>query len=385
MTAVTVAPWHDSKRLAWLLAILPMILPLLAIGLGETYLNPVVWYLGPVVVFVVIPLLDYFLGEDTNNPPESVVAGLEKIKYYRYAVYAAVIMEWIGVMASAWVIAHEHLGWVAYLGLSLTVGFATGISINTAHELGHKNNNVERWLARLALAPTFYGHFVVEHNYGHHLRVATPEDPATSRFGETFYRFLPRSVVGGIKSAWDIEAQRLHRRGYGVWTWRNEHLQSWAISVVLWGGLLAAWGWVVLPFLLIQGFYGFSLLEVVNYLEHYGLLRQKRPDGRYERCSPEHSWNSNHIVTNVFLYQLQRHSDHHANPTRCYQALRHFETSPQLPAGYATMIMAAYVPPLWFAIMNPRVAHHYAGRVERVNVQPGKEVYARQIVGSLHG
>lgn len=368
--------WVDNKRRAWLLAILPMVLPLLAIGLGMHYEQPIGWWLGPMLVFVLIPILDVLFGDDKNNPPEEVVAQLERQKYYRYAVYLAVIAELVSVVVSAWVAANWNLPWHAYLGLSLTVAFATGISINTAHELGHKNNTFERWLARLALAPTGYGHFVVEHNYGHHMRVATPEDPATSRFGETFYAFFPRTVIGGLRSSWHIEKARLARRGLPVWHWRNENLQAWSLSVLLWSGLLIWLGPKVLPFLLIQAIYGLSLLEVVNYLEHYGLLRKKRADGLYERCTPEHSWNSNHIVTNIFLYQLQRHSDHHANPTRSYQALRHFESSPQLPAGYATMILVAYIPPLWFRIMNPRVARHYAGDVSRVNVAPGKERYA---------
>jgi alkane 1-monooxygenase len=144
------------------------------------------------------------------------------------------------------------------------------------------------------------------------------------------------------------------------------------MSVVLFGGLLIAFGVVVLPYLLIQAVYGFSLLEVVNYLEHYGLLRRKNPDGRYERCQPEHSWNSNHTVTNLFLYHLQRHSDHHANPTRKYQTLRHFDDSPQLPSGYAGMITLAYVSPLWFALMNKRVIRHYKGDLERIQFAPNK-------------
>jgi alkane 1-monooxygenase len=242
-----------------------------------------------------------------------------------------------------------------------------GVAINTAHELGHKKGKLDRWLARISLAPTFYGHFYVEHNRGHHKNVSTPVDPASSRMGETFWAFWPRTVVGSLRSAWHLEAERLARSGKGVWSLSNENLQSWAMSVVLWGAVLAVFGWVALPFLLIQAVYGFSLLEVVNYLEHYGLLRRTLPDGRVERCMPEHSWNSNHMVTNLFLYHLQRHSDHHANPTRHYQALRHFEESPQLPAGYAAMVLLAYIPPLWFAVMDKRVIRHYRGDLSRIN------------------
>lgn len=163
---------------------------------------------------------------------------------------------------------------------------------------------------------------------------------------------------------------RLARLGKSPWTWRNEVLHAWAMTVVVWGIAIALAGKVVIPFLLIQAVYGASLLEVVNYVEHYGLGRMKLPNGRYERCTPQHSWNSNHVVTNLFLYQLQRHADHHANPTRSYQALRHFDDAPQLPAGYATMILLAYVPPLWYRVMNPRVVAHYGGNMAQSNIKP---------------
>jgi alkane 1-monooxygenase len=152
----------------------------------------------------------------------------------------------------------------------------------------------------------------------------------------------------------------------------NENLQAWAMTVVLFGGVIAWLGPKVIPFLIVQAAYGFSLLEVVNYLEHYGLLRRQGADGRFERCQPEHSWNSNHIVTNVFLYHLQRHSDHHAHPTRKYQALRHFEHAPQLPSGYAAMLLLAYVPPLWFKVMDKRLINHYKGDFSRIHVYEPK-------------
>lgn len=225
-------------------------------------------------------------------------------------------------------------------------------------------------MSRLVLAPVAYGHFFVEHNRGHHVRVATPADPASARYGESFWEFLPRTVVGSVKSAWALEKRRLEQQGHSVWSWRNDVLNAWAMTVVLWGVCIAFVGLKAVPFLIIQAIYGASLLEVVNYLEHYGLCRQQLPSGRYERCTPQHSWNSNHVVTNLFLYQLQRHADHHANPTRSFQALRHFEHSPQLPAGYAAMIMVAYVPPLWFRVMNPRVVAHYNGNMSLANIKP---------------
>lgn len=371
-TAALNAPesWTDAKRYLWLLSIVTLLVPVLSAALVWATGIGAFWWFGVLFVFGVIPLADILIGEDQNNPPESVVPDLEKDRYYRRTVYAAVISQYVGLFLSVYLAATLDLAWWEYLGLAMSAGVASGIAINTAHELGHKTDAFERLLAKVALAPSWYGHFFVEHNRGHHVRVATPEDPASSRFGETFWEFLPRTVIGSVKSAWHIEKERLARRGLPVWHWQNENLQGWAISVLLWGGLLATFGMIVLPFLLIQGIYGFSLLEVVNYLEHYGLCRQKNAEGRYERCQPHHSWNSNRIVTNLFLYQLQRHSDHHAYPTRSFQSLRHFDTSPQLPSGYASMIMLAYFPPLWFKVMNPRVVAHHGGNMRGANIKP---------------
>lgn len=317
-----------------------------------------------------IPVLDWLIGDDAGNPPEACVAALESDRYYRYVVYLATGVVYLSFGVALWVLNHVPLTWYDYLGFAMSLGAATGVSINTAHELGHKTHRGERWLAKLTLAPVAYGHFFVEHNRGHHVRVATPPDPASARFGESFWAFLPRTVAGGIASAWRLEARRLRQDGRSVWSPRNEVLHAWAISAALWGVALACCGPRVIPFLLIQAAYGASLLEVVNYVEHYGLGRRRLPNGRYERCSPEHSWNSNHVVTNLFLYQLQRHADHHAHPTRPYQALRHFAHAPQLPSGYATMILLAYLPPLWFRVMNPRVAAHYGGDMRRSNIKP---------------
>jgi alkane 1-monooxygenase len=204
------------------------------------------------------------------------------------------------------------------------------------------------------------------------VRVATPEDPASSRLGETFWTFWPRTVMGSLRSGWHLEKARLRRMDKSTWTLHNDVLNAWAMTLVLWAAIVAAFGVGTLPYVLLQAVFAFSLLEAVNYLEHYGLTRQKLPNGRYERVDPRHSWNNNHTVTNLFLYQLQRHSDHHANPTRRYQALRHFEESPQLPAGYASMIVLCYFPPIWRRVMDKRVLAHYDGDVTLANIQPGK-------------
>src|SRR6266540_2852334 len=221
----------------------------------------------------------------------------------------------------------------------------------------------------------FYGHFYIEHNRGHHVRVATPEDPASSRVGESFYRFWPRTVFGSLKSAWWLEKRRYARRGKHPFRIGNDVLNAWLMSVALWGAMVAWLGAGVLPYLLIQAVVGFSLLEVVNYLEHYGMLRQRvgvPGKERFEKVAPSHSWNSNNIATNVLLYHLQRHSDHHANPTRRYQSLRDFEESPVLPTGYAGMIVLAIVPAIWRRVMDPRVLAHFDGDLSRANLSPRK-------------
>ncbi len=361
--------WRD-KRWLWLLS--PSIPVAFSAALAAFACSGQwLWLLfAPAFVHLVMPLLDLAFGEDFSNPPESAVAQLEEDFFYRALVWAYVPFQIAGTVFGAWLATTQALPWYAFAGLVLSVGSFNGIGIATAHELGHKKETLDRWLAKLALAPTMYGHFYVEHNRGHHKRVATPEDPASARMGESFWAFLPRTVLGSLRSAWGLERERLNRQGKSAWSVGNDNLQAWALSLVFYGGLVAWLGGSVLVFLLLQGLYGASLLEVVNYVEHYGLLRQQEPTGRYVRCAPEHSWNSNHIVGNILLYHLQRHSDHHAHPARRYQALRHFDAAPQLPAGYATMITAAYFPPLWYALMDHRVVAHYAGDLSQVNLQP---------------
>ncbi len=270
--------------------------------------------------------------------------------------------------------------------MAVSIGCIGGIGINTAHELGHKKEANERWLSKIALAQVAYGHFYIEHNRGHHVRVATPEDPASSRLGESFYRFWPRTVLGSLRSAWRLEKRRYARKQQHPFRLGNDVLNAWLMTAVLWGGLLAWLGVGVAPYLVLQAVVGFSLLEVVNYMEHYGMLRQKVGTGerrRYERVLPSHSWNSNNIATNVLLYHLQRHSDHHANPTRRYQALRDFEESPVLPTGYAGMIVLAIVPPVWRRVMDPRVVAHFGGDVSRANISPRQRERYLQRYGAL--
>jgi alkane 1-monooxygenase len=299
-----------------------------------------------------------------------VLKWLEQDRYYRWCTYAFLPLQYAGLVFACWLWASGDLSVLDRVGLALTEAMVSGIAINTAHELGHKRDRLERWLSKIALAQSGYGHFFVEHNRGHHVRVATPRDPASARLGESFWAFLPRTVKGSLISACELEPEWLARDDRAWWSIRNNVLNAWAMTFVLFAVLTAVFGPVVLPYLLFQMFLGFPLLEVVNYLEHYGLLRQKRRDGRDERTRPEHSWNSNNVASNVLLYHLQRHSDHHANPTRRFQALRHFDEAPQLPTGYAGMIVLALVPPLWRRVMDPRLIRHYGGDPTRANIHP---------------
>jgi alkane 1-monooxygenase len=364
------ATWTDPKRYAWLLGLIVPLLPFLAWGLYELTGLGACWFFGPILVFIVFPLLDAIVGLDAENPPDSIIKWLEQDRYYRWCTYAFIPFQYAGLVLACWLWAEGGLSSFESIGLALTMGMVSGIAINTAHELGHKRASLEKWLSKVALAQSGYGHFFIEHNRGHHVRVATPEDPASARLGESFWAFLPRTVSGSLGSAWELERARLDRVGHSAWSAHNDIVQAWAMTVVLFAVLTVAFGLVVLPYLLLQAAIGFCLLEVVNYLEHYGLRRQKKEDGRYERCLPEHSWNSNNVASNVLLYHLQRHSDHHANPTRRYQALRHVDEAPQLPTGYAGMIVLAWFPPLWRRVMDRRLLDHYEGDVTRANIQP---------------
>jgi alkane 1-monooxygenase len=369
---VNPAEWTDGKRYAWLLGIVVPLSPFFAYLYWSLTDFGGFWFIGPALVFVLFPLLDMAIGMDSTNPPDSVLKFLEQDRYYRWCTYLFIPIQLAGLVFACWLWSSGDLNTLESIGLALTMGVVGGIAINTAHELGHKRASSEKWLSRVALAQTGYGHFFIEHNRGHHVKVATPEDPASSRLGESFWAFLPRTVIGSLRSSWEIEATRLDRLEKRHFSVHNDILTAWAMTVALFAGLAIVFGPVVLPYLLVQAVIGFSLLEVVNYLEHYGLLRQKREDGRYERCLPEHSWNSNNVASNVLLYHLQRHSDHHANPTRRYQALRHVEEAPQLPTGYAGMIVLAWFPPLWRRVMDPRLIEHYGGDLTRANIQPRK-------------
>ncbi|WP_151816897.1 alkane 1-monooxygenase [Acinetobacter junii] len=383
----TTTPFKDKKRHLWLLG---LAVPAIAMnGLAGYQFGPkkskkFFASFGPLFIHGVIPTLDKLIGEDTENPPLDAIADLEADPYYSRIVKLFIPLQYATNVYGGYLASRKGTSVADQVLLGTLVGMVNGIAINTAHELSHKNGRLEHYLSHLALAPSGYNHFRIEHPYGHHRRVATPEDPASSRLGETFWKFLPRTVIGSFKSAIEIEKKRLERKKLPFFCKENELIHGWAMSAIYHGLMFKKFGIRSVPFQLTQATYAVTLFEAVNYIEHYGLKREKKENGQYERTLPEHSWNNNNLVTNLFLYQLQRHSDHHAYPTRSFQTLRHFENAPQLPAGYGAMLLPAFIPTWWSKIMDDRVVEHYNGDLSKVNLHPDAEAriyekYAEEI------
>ena len=365
----------DKKRYLWLIS---PALPVIGLGILAGYhfapkpLKIVFALGGPLVLHVIIPTIDTIVGTDNNNPSHDDIQLLEKDPYYARLVKSFIPIQYVANIYACYLTSRKQTSLLDKVLLGMLMGAINGIAINTAHELSHKSARLDHILSHLALVPSGYNHFRIEHPYGHHKRAATPEDPASSQMGETFYEFLPRTVIGSFKSAIEIERACLKRRGLSFWSKENELLQGWSMSVAFHSSMIGLFGKSVLPYLAVQSAYSITLFEIINYIEHYGLLRQKDENGKYERVLPEHSWNNNNIVTNLFLYQLQRHSDHHAFPTRPFQALRHFDEAPELPNGYASMLLPALIPAWWSKIMDQRVFDHYKGDLSKANIHPKK-------------
>jgi alkane 1-monooxygenase len=312
------------------------------------------WTLAPlIVIFGGIPLLDTIVGIDTHNPDEA--------QPRRAWLFDLPLLLWVPAQlaSTAWVIVRLSTGEFTLgetIAATVTLGVVNGAGgINIAHELMHRKRWLHRAAAEILMTSVHYSHFCVEHVLGHHRHVATEQDAASSRFGESLYRFLPRTIVGSLTSAWQLEGDRCARQHIAWYELRNRRLRYLLVLGLIDVTLGFTLGPVALGLFVAQGVVAFTLLEIINYIEHYGLARRQLSSGKFERVQPHHSWNSAHRVSNWYLFNLQRHSDHHYLASREYDRLRHYEDVPQLPSGYATMVMLALVPPLWFRIMDPRV------------------------------
>jgi len=372
--------WVLSKRYLYLISFVLPLAPLVSAYLAiETGYEVWLWF-TVAVLYAILPAVDYMLGVDPANPSEELEERIKGQRYYVYIMYLATVMHWVSLVGMAYVVSHYDWSWFGVLGGAVSAGIINGIGLVAGHEMGHKVNDKGQVLAtKLILACSGYGHFFIEHNKGHHKHVATPEDPASARFGESVYKFVQREIPGAFKSAWKIESARLHRLGKSEWSLSNEIIQPALVTVSAYTLMLAYFGPVMIPFLLIASAFGWWQLTCVNYMEHYGLLRLKDEKGRYERCQPRHSWNSNHKASNLILLHLQRHSDHHAHPTRPYQVLRDFSGVPTLPSGYPWMIVVAMLPSAWFAVMDPKVIEWAEGDMNKVNIDHDlkEQVFAR--------
>jgi alkane 1-monooxygenase len=341
---------------------LPFFLIYLLVGLGLwlASMGGIYLLLVPIgLTFVAIPVLDLVIGVDAKNPPEAPPSAF-RTALFRLAAWLAVPVQGAVLLWGAAIVTKPNASVIELVGAVVATGITGGvIGITVAHELVHRASPLDRALGKLLLVMVSYFHWATEHVAGHHRRVATPEDPATARLGEPLPAFIVRSVAQTFVSSWRIETARNVRRD----------VQSPLRNPVVWGalascGLAAAlsvsFGWQALWFFFAQSALAIAFLETINYIEHYGLERQKLRPGVYERVTPAHSWNSSEWLTNVLLFNLQRHSDHHAFAARPYYKLRHHPEAPQLPTGYAGMALLAMVPPLWRRVMDPRVAAHRA-------------------------
>ncbi|MEM9989987.1 MAG: alkane 1-monooxygenase, partial [Pseudomonadota bacterium] len=329
----TAVYYKDTKRWLWLIGGMWTLGMPFSAALVYFLTDKALWtvFILPVHLFLLIPILDAVIGEDNDNPPEEWVEALSEDPFYRRVVYALIPVGYASFIAAMWFLVTQGLPLWANLVILLGLGIQNGTMITLAHELGHKTGKTDRLMAKIALGAVGYGHFTVEHNLGHHKNVSTPKDCSSAKMGESVYHFATRDIPGALRGAWAIEMSRLRRRGLPIFSHHNEILQSYAITL---GVTLGLWAWLgaeVLPWIVIHHGLAWFALSLVNYIEHYGLARQEIAPGRYEPTQPHHSWNTNHMLSNVLQIHLQRHSDHHTHPMRPYQALRSYAHLPRLP------------------------------------------------------
>lgn len=318
-------------------------------------------FVAPLYVFGLIPLIELFSKGTTHNMDKAEEEIAKKDIKYDLIVWSVVPLQYAILFFFLNRVSDAGLQWWELTGMIFAFGISCGVlGINVAHELGHRSTWHEQLMSKMLLLTSLYMHFFIEHNRGHHKNVSTDEDPASSRYGETLYAFWIRSVRDSWLSAWHLEKERLQKAGKGLWSLHNEMLVYQVIQVVFLGGIAVIWGWQVMLCFMGSALVGALLLETVNYIEHYGLRRKKVDGEYYEKVLPIHSWNSNHPIGRIMLFELTRHSDHHYMASRKYQVLRHFDHSPQMPTGYPGMMVLSLFPPLWFSVMHRQIDKYKA-------------------------
>lgn len=320
-------------------------------------LNPAYFaFLTPIYAFILLPLIELLTKPHSENLDQTEEETKSKAAFYDYMLYLSVPLQFLVIFLLAYQIKQGGQSTLQIVGMIFSAGISCGaIGINVAHELGHRVAKHERFMAKALLLTSLYMHFFIEHNRGHHKYVSTPRDPATARYGESLYKFIFRSVIQSFRSAWHLEKTRLMKKNGSIWSFENEMIRFMLIQLSFTFLMFLIFG--LLPMLAFVGaaVLGFVLLETINYVEHYGLMRKEIAPGKYEIVKPEHSWNSDYLMGRIILFELTRHSDHHYKASRKYQVLRHFEQAPQLPTGYPGMMLLAAFPPLWFSVMNTRI------------------------------
>lgn len=313
-------------------------------------------YATVVLAFVIVPFMDEILHQNTSNLTEDEVIKKSVFPYFDILLYCNLVFVYVLLGYFIFKVQNFTLSAFEVTGLILSVGIMLSSNgINVAHELGHKSGNVPQIAAKLLLLPSLYMHFIIEHNYGHHLRVGTPEDPATSRYNENIFAFWWRSVSQSFMSACAIEANRLKKKQKHIFSINNQIFRFLIYQLLYILAIAIIFNLMTAFILIAASVTSILLLESINYIEHYGLVRRVLPNGRYETVDNFHSWNSDHEAGRILLYELTRHSDHHYKANKKYQILNHFDESPQLPYGYPASIVLALIPPLWFKTMNPKV------------------------------
>lgn len=303
--------------------------------------------------FLFIPLAELFLPANHENLSDDDELAAKNNPVYDLILYAAFFLHIACFILFLQQVNDSTITLVDRAGRIITAGLLAGIfGINLAHELGHRSNKLPQLMAKILLSTSLYMHFYIEHNRGHHTHVSTPDDPSTAGYRQSIFAFFFQTIPGTYRSAWKINASLLAKQKNRFWSIRNEMLIFQFIQIGILFSIYFIWGADTLLYFLISAFIGILLLESVNYIEHYGLMRSVKDDGRFGRVQPEHSWNSNHMLGRILLFELSRHSDHHYLASRKYQVLRHHEGAPQMPTGYPGMLIMALIPPLYFKVMD---------------------------------